>query len=93
MQNGCILDICELRACPEILKNVKGQATCYQYVCFCQGAVRAQTGHPAWGSYSNDLLSWGLSRPREGARCLMFFFALQESANSQSHFYVLNSIR
>lgn len=31
-----------------------------------QGAVRAQTGHPAWGSYSNDLLSWGLSRPREG---------------------------
>ncbi|CAK9078862.1 DNA topoisomerase 3-beta-1 (DNA topoisomerase III beta-1) [Durusdinium trenchii] len=31
-----------------------------------QGAVRAQTGHPVWGSYSNDLLSGGLARPREG---------------------------
>ena len=31
-----------------------------------QSAVRAQSGHPVWGSYSNDLLSWGLARPREG---------------------------
>lgn len=31
-----------------------------------QGAVRAQTGHPAWGSYCNDLLSWGLAKAREG---------------------------
>ncbi|CAJ1341010.1 unnamed protein product [Effrenium voratum] len=31
-----------------------------------QGAVRAQSGHPAWGSYSQQLLSNGLARPREG---------------------------
>mmetsp|Transcript_30608 Transcript_30608/g.54729 ORF Transcript_30608/g.54729 Transcript_30608/m.54729 type:complete len:860 (+) Transcript_30608:77-2656(+) len=31
-----------------------------------QGAVRAQTGHPHWGTYAQGLLQAGLNRAREG---------------------------
>ena len=52
-----------------------------------QGAVRAQTGHPAWGSYSNDLLSWGLARPREGS--LKKFF-MEFTLASDSSLYMMS---
>lgn len=52
-----------------------------------QGAVRAQTGHPAWGSYSNDLLSWGLARPREGSLKKLF---MEFTLASNSSLYMMS---
>ena len=41
-----------------------------------EGAVRAQAGHHAWGAYSQDLLSRGLAKAREGR------FSLGKISNS-----------
>ena len=43
-----------------------------------QGAVRAQCGHHSWGTYSQDLLSRGLAKAREGAPLSLFVSELRK---------------